>query len=439
MIVEKREVGLIGFIENWEQTVTWIVLFVVLYSIVSGKIRYDLTAFGGLLLLGILGLREPSKLFSGFSSPALFTIVTVLIMSAGIVESGLLSGLGKKIAARIHKHQNQIFAVFVSTAFISAIMNNIGAIGIVLPTAKRMAQRAKIPHSAFGIPIAYASILGGSLTLIGTASNLIVSAYRLDALGESFKMFDFSLHGLAMLFSGIIVLFICRICGRRPIEKVKFSYSSRNIEDKEIVTENETPQNRKKSLIVLLTLVPIIILTSIGLVHPSVAFGIITLIWLFSGVLGYNTALTNINIPMIIFLGSMFGISAVLEETGALNAGVNIISPVFLSLSPFLLIMVFLFVTAVFANILNNSVAAVLMAPVAVALWGTGAVPFAPDALLMAVAAGASLGLVIPSNQVTIVVMNSMDFPRKSFIATGAAIAVIAGSVSAFVIYSVWR
>ena len=429
----------IGFIENWEQAVTWLVLLVVLYSLVSGKIRYDLTAFGGLLLLGILGLREPSELFSGFSSPALFTIITVLVMSAGIVESGLLSGLGKKIAARVHKHQNQIFAVFVSTAFFSAIMNNIGAIGIVLPTAKRMAQRAKIPHSAFGIPITYASILGGSITLIGTAANLIVSDYRHNALGEPFKMFDFSLHGLAMLFSGIIVLFICRICGRRPIEKVKFSNSSRNIEDKEIVTENATPRNRKKSLIVLLTLVPIIILTGIGLVHPSVAFGIITLIWLFSGVLGYKTALTNINIPIIIFLGSMFGISAVLEETGALNAVVSLISPVFTSLPPFLLIMIFLFVTAVFANILDNSVAAVLMAPVAVALWKTGDVPFGPDALLMAVAAGASLGLVIPSHQATIVVMSSMDFPRKSFITTGAFIAIIAGTLSAFVIFTIWR
>jgi di/tricarboxylate transporter len=78
------------------------------------------------------------------------------------------------------------------------------------------------------------------------------------------------------------------------------------------------------------------------------------------------------------------------------------------------------------------------MAPVAVALWRAGAVPFNPDALLMAVAAGASLGIVIPTHQATIVVMNSMDFSRKSFIKTGAAIAAIAGSSSAFVIYTIW-
>ncbi len=435
----EQEVIFFDYIENWEQAMTWLVLFAVLFSMISGKIRYDLTAFGGLLLLGVLGLKEPSDLFSGFSSPALFTIISVLVMSAGIVESGLFSGFGKKIAVRAHKHQNQIFALFISTGLLSAFMNNVGAIGIILPTAKRMAQRAKIPQAVFGIPIVYASILGGSITLIGTASNLIVATYRLDAFGESFRMFDFSFHGLAMLFSGIFVLFICHICGFRPIENLKLNNNIRKTEEKETIADNAIPRDRKKSLIILFTLIPIIILTGVGVIHPSIAFGIITIIWIFSGVLAYKTALKNINIPIIIFLGSMFGISDVLKETGALNAAVNIITPVFSLLPPFLLILVFLFVTAVFANILDNSVSAVLMAPVAVALWGTGIVPFGVDALLMAVAAGASLGLVIPTHQATIVVMNSMNFPRKSFITTGAIIALLAGIFAAFIIYMVWR
>jgi di/tricarboxylate transporter len=114
------------------------------------------------------------------------------------------------------------------------------------------------------------------------------------------------------------------------------------------------------------------------------------------------------------------------------------ISPVFAYLPPFLLILIFVFVSAFFANILDNSVAAVLMAPVAVTLWNTGAVPFNPDALLMAVAAGASLGIIMPTHQATIVVINSIDFPRKSFMKTGAFIAVFAGTFSSFVIYTVW-
>lgn len=436
---QMRQYGgdLMYFVENWEQTVTWFVLLVVLFSIVSGKIRYDLTAFAGLLLLGILGLRKPAELFSGFSSPALFTIATVLVMSAGIVESGLFYGLGRKIAGRVHSHPNQIFSVFLLTGLISSFMNNVGAIGIVLPTAKRMATRARIPQSAFGLPIVYASILGGSVTLIGTASNLIVSTYRLELLGEPFRMFDFSLHGLAMLFSGILILFVCRVCGIRPVEDGK-SGQVPGSGKKASLPEKTAPRNRKKSLIVLITLLPVILLAAAGLIHPAFAFGLITLIWIFSGVLSYETALSNINLPIILFLGSMFGISGVLEETGALAAAVSLISPFFSVLPPFFLILVVLFVTAAFANILDNSVAAVLMAPLVVSFWKTGAVTFSPDALLMAVAAGASLGIVMPTHQATIVVMESMDFPRRSFMRTGAVIALIAGISSSLVIYAVW-
>lgn len=414
-------------------------LFIVLFSIVSGKMRYDLTAFGGLLLLGLLGLRGPSDLFSGFSSPALFTVATVLVMSAGIVESGLFSGLGKKIAERVSKPSSQILAVFLSTGFISAFMNNVGAIGIMLPTAKRMARRAGVSQSTFGIPLAYSSILGGSLTLIGTASNLIVSTYRFRAFGESFKMFDFAFHGLAMIVSGLAVVFICRICGFGPLGQKELARNSKEEQTEQEAIENVIERNRKKSLIVLFTLIPAVMLTSIGLLHPSVGFGMIVIFWLLTGVFSYKVAIFNVNIPIIIFLGSMFGISSVLEKTGALNAVVHLISPLFTSLSPFVLILVILFVTALFANILDNSVAAVLMSPVVIELARSGAVTLNPDALLMAVAAGASLAVVIPTHQAAIVVMNSMEFPRGSFIKTGAAIALVAGILAAFTIFVVWH
>jgi di/tricarboxylate transporter len=305
------------------------------------------------------------------------------------------------------------------------------------PRQREWRKGQKSPRPPFGIPIVYASILGGSCTLIGTASNLIVSTYRLSAFGKPFMMFDFSLYGLAMLFSGILVLFLCRVCGIQTIDTSKSGIDSPGTREAG-QAQDPPPRNRKKSLIVLFTLVTAVVLTGTGLVHPSVAFGLLTLFWIFSGVLSYRNALENVNIPIIIFLGSMFGISGILEETGALKAAVNIISPLFVSLPPFLLILIFLYVTALFANILDNSVAALLMAPVAVALWRTGAVSFNPDALLLAVAAGASLGIVMPTHQATIVVMSGMDFPRKSFMKAGAAIAAVAGTSSAFVIYTLW-
>lgn len=425
-------------IPQWEQSVTWLVLGVILFSLTTGKIRYDLSAFGGLLLLGILGVANPSSLFAGFSSPALFTIVSVLVMSAGIIESGLLAGLGKAIAAKVHTPGKQILALFLSTSMISAFMNNVGAVGIILPTAKRMAKRADVPQHEFGIPIAYGSILGGSATLIGTASNLIVSAYRQSAFGKPFQMFDFAPHGLAMVFTGILVVSICRSSTFRLAGLKNQENSDQSSQAHPGDNEPTISRHKKKSLMVLLTLLPAIVLSGMGVIHPSIAFGAIGLIWIMTGVFSYQTAIRHINLPIILFLGSMFGIASILDATGALKAAVGLISPILTKIAPFPLILIFLFVTALFANILDNSVAAVLMAPVAAALWKTGAISFNPDALLMAVAAGASLGLVIPTHQATIVVMENMEFPQKTFIKIGAAICAFAGLVSAYAIYFVW-
>ena len=424
---------------NWEQIAVWLVLTAVLLSIVSGRIRNDTAALSGLLLLGLLGIRRPSELFSGFSSPALFTVAMVMTMSAGIVESGILNGLGRKIAGKIHKPGNQILAVFLTTGLISAFMNNVGAVGVTLPTAKRMANRVNVPQAAFGLPIAFASILGGSMTLIGTAPNLIVSTYRLTAFGEPFRMFDFFSHGLAIFGAGGVVIFLCRVCGLGPIGG-KNSESPIHAQKEQSISE-EMPAvcSPKKSILVLLPLFAAVLLTGLGLVHPSVAFGIVVMLWLAVRILTYKNALSSFNLPVILFLGSMFGISAALQGTGALGAAISAISPILKTMSPLWLVILTVFITALFSNILDNSAAALLMAPMVVELSSAAGIAVNPDALLMAVSAGTSLGVIMPTHQATVVVSSSIELSKKSFMKTGVAVVLLAGILSALVIYAVWR
>ncbi len=127
---------------SWEHLVTWLVLCFILFSVVSDKIRYDLTAFAGLLGLGLLGFSETERLFSGFSDPALFTIAVVLVLSTGLAESGILTGLGQSIARKVHDPDRQILSVSAVTVLLSSMMNNVGAVGLILPTVQRMARRA---------------------------------------------------------------------------------------------------------------------------------------------------------------------------------------------------------------------------------------------------------------------------------------------------------
>lgn len=424
---------------NWEQMATWLVLLFVLYALISGNIRFDGAAFGGLLVLGLMGIAPPSLLFSGFSSPTLFTVSIVLVMSAGIVESGILTGLGQELAKRIKQPKKQMAVLMLLTAAIGGFVNNVGTVGIMLPTSQRMARRAGIPLANAGMWLAYITILSGSYTLIGTASNLIVSSFRYQVLGEPFKMFDFAAHGLAMVGVGFLTMLFCEACGLQFSQPTDAARDD-SVSQREVAHPEPPPErNRRKATILLLTLVPAVILTSFGVIHPSVGFGIVVFAWLITGILSAATAYKNIQIPIILFLGSMLSIANLLRDRGALEIITDSLLPLVISLPPYLLIVSVLFVTAAVSNLVDNSVSAVLMSPLMLQLYQTGSVAVNVDALLMAVAAGASLGIVIPTHQATLVVMNSTGFSRRSFMRTGASMLLLAGTLASLVIYMVWR
>ncbi len=421
-----------------QQIISWTVLFFVLFAIISEKIRYETAAFAGLLLLGFLGVAPPSSLFSGFSAPALYTVIAVLVMSQGIVRSGILTGLGKSIAGKIKSPEKQRLAVSASVWLMSAFMNNVGAIGLILPTTKRMAMRAGVDEANFGMPLAYASILGGSVTLVGTASNLIVSTFRYQAFGEAFKMFDFAAQGLAMSLMGLLVFALCRLCGFGVLrsDKAEDVVSASRQEAAEI--EPPAQRSTKNTLLVLFSLLPAIVLTAVGIIHPAIAFGLVVLFWLASGIFTHRDVQKAISIPIFIFLGSMISIASILNETGALKNVVDFALPHIVSMPPFLLILSVLLLAAFITNMLNNSVSAVLLSPAVILLWQSGALSVSADALLMAVAAGSSLGIVMPTHQSTIVAMSSLKFKRKQFIKLGTVIALFASLIAALVIWLVW-
>lgn len=425
---------------NWEQTVSWLVLFFILVAIISGRIRFELAAFGGLLFLGLLRVGPATTLFSGFASPALFTVILILVMSDGIVASGVLTGFGQAIARRVHQPEKQILAVALSASLLGLFMNNVGAISLLLPTSQRMARRVGIEKADFGMPLTYATILGGSITLIGTAPNLIVSAFRVQAAGEPFRMFDFAAHGLTMAGIGLAMWYICRLCGYRPVRtggKVGPSHIADNADSD--LLEPTVPRSKRNTTIVLVTLGPAIVLASIGLVHPAYAFGFVVLSWIAVGILSHTRAYQAVNMPILVFLGSILSISAILTETGALPAAVNLLVPLVDSLPPLGLTLAFVFATALIANALDNNVSAVIMAPAAILLYQSGTLGVTLDALLMAVAAGASLGIVIPTHQATLVAMHATGFSPREFMKTGAVIVLPVGMLAALVITAVWN
>ncbi len=404
----------------------------------TSKIRIEIAAFGGLLLLGMLKIVPISDLFSGFSNPTLFTVMIVLIMSEGIIESGIFVGFGKN-REEAAEPQKQVLLVSIWAWAMSVFINNVGVINLVTPTVSRMSKRAKVETSAFGLPVLYATFLGGSVTLISIASNLIVSSFRQEYCGQPFGMFDFAFHGIAMSVAALLLWFAKKKVRTNSMSQQVYPEETLAAEIEAADLATAVRRQRRNTLVILSTLIPAILLSSFGVSHPAILFGIVIFLWVALDIYKLESVMRSINIPVMLYLGSMLSISEILNKTGALPNLVDAIIPKIGSLPPLALILVFLFLAVALSNITDNSVSALLMSPAAILLIKSGATSVSPDALLMAIAAGAGLGIILPTHRATYIANHNFGIQKKSFIKQGAVIAFCAGISAALIIYFIWN
>lgn len=187
-----------------DQTLIFAIFGVLFVLLVWGRIRYDLVAFGALILAAALGLVPKDDVFSGFGHSAVAIIALVLIVSRGLVGSGAIEKLATRLLDAERPLPLHIAVMAVVGGGISAIINNVAALALLMPLDIETAAKAKRAASRSLMPLSFATILGGMVTLIGTPPNIVIAEYRQDALGKSFEMFDFAPVGLAVAAAGIL-------------------------------------------------------------------------------------------------------------------------------------------------------------------------------------------------------------------------------------------
>lgn len=436
-----------------DQLLALLVLIVVLAVIASGRFRMDVTALSGLLVLGIAGVAPPKIIFSGFGHPALATIIAVFFISQGLINSEAFRGLGQILAKKAHSLKGQVIGTAFVGAILSSVMNNVGAVGLMIPTAVRMAKRSGVRPGTFGLPLAMISILGGSVTLIGSAPNIIIASYMASATGSSFKMFDYAPHGLAMLAVALLTWTVCKSCGIDPgstCSEDKAEREHRNKEEHDSTLKgsdnnsNESdeakhfaPLATKTMKITLISILLAIILVSFGLLHPAFGFGGAVLVMIYFGVLKLPDDFSSVDLKIVFFLGSMLGIGQTLEHTGTLDLLAEHLTALTAGFPPLVLIIIMVFIASALSNAINNSAAAVFMAPLAVGIAAGSSMGTA--AALMAVAAGSNLALMLPTHQATLLVLSKAPFSIGSFIRFGAVLTLLCGMAAAAVIALVWQ
>ncbi len=191
---------------SFDQGVVFFVLAAAMGLFVWGRWRYDVVAIVALLAVVYLGVVPPMAAFSGFGHPAVITVAAVLVVSRALQVSGVINHLARKLAPIRRTTFHQVAATSGLTAVLSAFMNNVGALALMLPVAIRNAHLAGRSPSQLLMPLSFASLLGGLITLIGTPPNIVIATFREQYTGTPFRMFDFAPVGLVVAAVGIVYI-----------------------------------------------------------------------------------------------------------------------------------------------------------------------------------------------------------------------------------------
>jgi di/tricarboxylate transporter len=182
----------------------------------SNRLRYDVVGALALSAAALSGVVSARDAFTGFSNPVVIIIASVLVLGRAIEASGIIESALRRPLARLHTVSLQVGALTACVTLLSALMKNVGTLGVFMPIAIRTAQRSGRRPGLYLMPLAFGSLVGGTMTQIGTSPNLLISVVRQDLIGRPFHLFDFTPVGLPLALVTIVFLgFAWRLIPRR--------------------------------------------------------------------------------------------------------------------------------------------------------------------------------------------------------------------------------
>jgi len=185
-----------------------LVVIFVLVVLATNRIPPDAVLMGSVAVLLVGGILTPAEAFGGFSNTGVMTIAVLYVIAAGLKETGAIQYIAKWLLGQPKSAREGIGRLLLPTSSLSAVMNNTAVVAMLIPAVQDWAQRNQISASKLLLPLSYITILGGTITLIGTSTNLVVAGLLSDAKDINLGMFDLAWLGLPLLFVGGTYLFL---------------------------------------------------------------------------------------------------------------------------------------------------------------------------------------------------------------------------------------
>ncbi|WP_041372993.1 SLC13 family permease [Phenylobacterium zucineum] len=175
-------------------------------AFIWGRWRYDVIALSALGLGLVLGVVPAEDAFSGFANDVTVIIACALVVSAAFARSGIVEAALRPLLPRLTSARTQVPLFAGVVALLSMVTKNVGALALMMPIALQTARRTNVSPSCLLMPMAFASLIGGTVTMVGTSPNILVSEVRQQVLGEPFQMYDYAPVGLALTALGLVFL-----------------------------------------------------------------------------------------------------------------------------------------------------------------------------------------------------------------------------------------
>ena len=410
-----------------------ILLAVVALLFVTELIPLAITATGGAIACGLLGLIPAKQVFTGLSNSTVVLFAGMFVVGAAMFYTGLAQAIGDKVVRLCGTGENSLmFGLMIVGTVLSAVLSNTGTAACLLPVALGICSAAKIPASRQLMPLAFACGWGGIITMVGTPPNIIATGAMSAAGLEPFGFFEFAWIGVPISIAGMLYMMFLG----------KYLLPNKQIDaDQDIEQEIEANEvDRKKQVISGVILGGVVLVMAVGIPGVSLEMAAIigALLCVLTGCLTEKQAYASIDWVTIFLFAGMMPVSAAMDKTGA----GKLIAEWTVSLmggapSPMVVTAILFILSCGLTQFMSNTASSALLCPIGLAIsQNLGA---DPKAVLMAIAVAASCAFATPvGTPPNTLVLGPGGYRFMDYVKAGTGLVIVCFVVSLVVIPIVW-
>ncbi len=416
---------------------TLIVLGFVALLFVTEAIPLAITAMGGAIACGLLGIIPVKTVFSGLSNSTVVLFAGMFVIGASMFHTGLAQKIGTTVVKAVGTSENSLmFGVMLIAALLSSVTSNTGTTAALLPVILGICTAAKIPASRQLMPLAFAAGVGGIITLVGTPPNIIVSGALKNAGYEAFGFFEFAWIGIPLTITGILYMMFI---GKHLLPKAELSADAQL--DADAAAEAQAgSQDSTKMWISGLILIGVVVVMALDLKKFPLEVAAITgaILCVLTGCLKEKQAYQGIDWVTIFLFAGMMPIATAMDKSGAGKMIADVVVGVLGGdPSPMFVMAILFLLSCGLTQFMSNTAATALLAPIGISI--AKSLGASPHAVLMAIGVAASCAFATPvGTPPNTLVLGPGGYKFMDYVKAGTGLVIVCFIVSIIIIPMVW-